>query len=53
MYYIKVTKPLADLSLNTIKSLAIVRNGGGQERALRTLFGCSIYKISFYRKDEC
>ena len=30
MRYIKATKPLADLLPNTIKMLAIVRNGGGR-----------------------
>ena len=49
MRHIKVTKPLADLSPNTIKKLAIVRNGGGRS-VLQGLYLTAAY--AKYRSTE-
>ena len=53
MRHTKARKPLAGLSLNITRKARDSEEWGRRERAPRTLFSCSIYKIPFYRKDEC
>ena len=51
--YTKARKPLAGLSPNTTRKARDSKEWGRREHTLRTLFGCSICKIPFCRKDEC
>ena len=46
-------KALSELSPNTTKKPRDSKEWERRARPLRTLFGCSICKIPFCRKDDC
>ena len=50
--HIKARKSLADLLPNITRKARDSKEWGRRERALKTLFGCSICKIPFYRNNK-